>query len=82
MEAALSEIRAAARDLLGDRLEFSPERLIELIEDRTSARTDALDARNPGKGFGTKIANNWYWYESWRDKVLEKLAEGWTRPAK
>ncbi|WP_292402988.1 DUF3644 domain-containing protein [Mesorhizobium sp.] len=41
-----------------------------------------LDARNPGKGFGTKIANNWYWYESWRDKVLEKLAEGWTRPAK
>ncbi|WP_287161131.1 AAA family ATPase, partial [Mesorhizobium sp.] len=44
VEAALSEIRVSARDLLGDSLESSPERLIELIEDRTSARTDALAA--------------------------------------
>ncbi|PAQ06587.1 ATP-binding protein [Mesorhizobium temperatum] len=44
VEAALSEIRVAVRDLLGDRLESSPERLVELIEDRTSARTDALAA--------------------------------------
>ncbi|ESZ04810.1 AAA family ATPase [Mesorhizobium sp. L48C026A00] len=44
VEAELSEIRVAARDLLGDSLESSPERLIELIEDRTSARTDALAA--------------------------------------
>ncbi|RWP02714.1 AAA family ATPase [Mesorhizobium sp.] len=44
VEAALSEIRVSARDILGDSLESSPERLIELIEDRTSARTDALAA--------------------------------------
>ncbi|MDN2568230.1 DUF3644 domain-containing protein [Aquibium sp. A9E412] len=39
-----------------------------------------LDARTPGKGFGVMIAGTWYWYEHWFDKVLEKLAEGWTRP--
>ncbi|MDF1600931.1 DUF3644 domain-containing protein [Mesorhizobium sp. YIM 152430] len=39
-----------------------------------------LDARNPGKGFGTKVANTWYWYEHWFDTVIEKLAEGWVRP--
>lgn len=44
VEAILSEIRVAARDLLDKCLESSPERLIELIEDRTSARTDALEA--------------------------------------
>ena len=44
VEAALSEIRAAAGDLLGERPESSLERLIERVEDRTSARTDALAA--------------------------------------
>lgn len=39
-----------------------------------------LDARTPGKGFGVMIAGTWYWYQHWFDKVLEKLAEGWTRP--
>ena len=38
-----------------------------------------LDARNPGKGYGTAVANTWYWYEHWLDKVIEKLAEGWAR---
>lgn len=41
-----------------------------------------LDARNPGKGYGVKVANTWCWYENWLEKVLEKLAEGWTRPPK
>lgn len=39
-----------------------------------------LDARNPGKGFGVMVANTWYWYAHWFEKVVEKLAEGWTRP--
>ncbi|MBZ9994123.1 ATP-binding protein [Mesorhizobium sp. BH1-1-4] len=43
-EALLSEISAAARDLLGEIPETSPERLIELIEDRIGARSDALAA--------------------------------------
>ena len=44
IDTQLSEIRTAARDLLGDAVGSSPERLIELIEDRISARTDALAA--------------------------------------
>lgn len=40
-----------------------------------------LDARNPAKGYGVSVANAWYWYEGWFEKVIEKLAEGWTRPA-
>jgi len=39
-----------------------------------------LDARQPAKAYGVKVAKTWYWYEHWYDKVLEKLAEGWTRP--
>jgi len=39
-----------------------------------------LDARNPGKGYGVMVANTWYWYENWYEKVIEQLAEGWTRP--
>ncbi|HEX3485747.1 MAG TPA: DUF3644 domain-containing protein [Micropepsaceae bacterium] len=39
-----------------------------------------LDARNSGKGYGVSVANTWYWYQNWFDKVIEKLAEGWTRP--
>lgn len=38
-----------------------------------------LDARNPGNGYGTAVANTWYWYEYWLDKVIEKLAEGRAR---
>lgn len=39
-----------------------------------------LDARQPGKGYGVMVAKTWYWYEHWCEKLLEKLAEGWTRP--
>ncbi len=38
-----------------------------------------LDARNPGRGYGVKVAKTWYWYENWYVRVVEKLAEGWTR---
>lgn len=39
-----------------------------------------LDARNPGRGFGVMVAKTWYWYAHWCEKVIEELAEGWTRP--
>ncbi|MDW6020654.1 AAA family ATPase [Mesorhizobium sp. BAC0120] len=42
VEAELSEIRAAAAGLLGECQDSSPERLIELVEIRASARNDAL----------------------------------------
>jgi hypothetical protein len=38
-----------------------------------------LDARNSDKGFGVTVANTWYWYAHWLEKVVEKLAEGWAR---
>lgn len=41
-----------------------------------------LAARAPAKGYGVSVANAWYWYDIWLEKVIEKLAEGWTRPAK
>lgn len=41
---------------------------------------DQLDARQPGRGYGVSVANKWYWYDSWYEKVIEKLEEGWTRP--
>lgn len=41
-----------------------------------------LDARVPGRGYGVSVANTWYWYDLWFEKVLEKLAEGWTRQNK
>jgi hypothetical protein len=38
-----------------------------------------LDARRPGKGYGVEVAGQWYWYDGWFEKVMEKLNEGWTR---
>ena len=38
-----------------------------------------LDARNPGKGYGVEVAGQWYWYDGWFEKVMEKLNEGWSR---
>ena len=44
VDAQLLEIRAAVGDLLGDAVDPSPARLIERVEDRISARSDALAA--------------------------------------
>ena len=30
-----------------------------------------LDAKNPGKGYGIQIANQWYWYDRWIEEVRE-----------
>jgi hypothetical protein len=38
-----------------------------------------LDARKPAKGYGVMVATTWYWYENWLEKVIERLADGWTR---
>ena len=40
----------------------------------------SLDARNLGKGYGVKVSSDWYWYENWYEKLIEKLEEGWARP--
>lgn len=42
-----------------------------------------LDAKNPGKGYGVKVANTWYWYERWVDEVHQHCVrnEGKYKPA-
>lgn len=39
-----------------------------------------LDARKPAKGYGVLVAKTWYWYDSWFEQVVIRLAEGWARP--
>ena len=33
------------------------------------------DAKNPGKGYGVQIANNWYWYDRWVNEVRKHCRE-------
>lgn len=85
------EAEAVERVLLKEveRPKFRPSEIVEKVKaagypafsmhDHTLLARQ-LDARNPGKGFGVTVANTWYWYAHWCEKVIEKLAEGWTRP--
>ncbi|MPZ37158.1 MAG: DUF3644 domain-containing protein [Rhizobiales bacterium] len=87
------EAEAVERVLLKDveRPKFLPSDIVAKVKatghaafnmyDHTKL-SEQLDARNPGKGYGVKVANTWYWYENWLEKVLEKLNEGWKRPGK
>lgn len=34
-----------------------------------------LDAKNPKYHFGTQVIKQWYWYESWLDRVLQYCEE-------
>ncbi|MDD2578063.1 MAG: DUF3644 domain-containing protein [Candidatus Dojkabacteria bacterium] len=33
------------------------------------------DAKNPSKGYGTKVVNYWYWYENWIEVVRKHCKE-------
>lgn len=93
MKAGSPEAEAAERVLLKEteRPKFLPSQIVAKVReagypafnmyDHTKL-SEQLDARNPGKGYGVQVANAWYWYEGWLEKVLEKMAEGWVRPAK
>jgi len=35
----------------------------------------SLDAKNPGKGYGIKVVNTWYWYERWIEVVRKHCKE-------
>lgn len=35
----------------------------------------ALDAKNPGKGFGVDVDGSWFWYERWIDEVRSHCRE-------
>jgi hypothetical protein len=74
-----------------ERPKFLPSQIVAKVQEAGHAALNMydhtklsgqLDARNPGKGYGVQVANAGYWYEGWLEKVLEKMAEGWVRPAK
>lgn len=85
------EAEAAERVLLKEteRPKFLPSQIVAKanaagfpnfkIYDHTKL-VDQLNARQQGKGYGVSVANTWYWYDSWFEKIIEKLEEGWTRP--
>lgn len=31
----------------------------------------SMDGKNPGKGYGVEIGNQWFWYERWVDEVRQ-----------
>lgn len=87
------EAETAERVLLKEveRPKYLPSQILEKVAEAGFADftmydhtklSQQLDARNPAKGYGVGIAKAWYWYESWLEKVIEKLNEGWARPAK
>ena len=72
-----------------ERPKFLPSQIVEKVKAAGYAAfgmhdhtllAKQLDARKPGKGYGVQVAKTWYWYENWLAKVIEKPAEGWTRP--
>ncbi|MGO4339954.1 DUF3644 domain-containing protein [Labrys sp. KB_33_2] len=93
IKAGSPEAEAAERVLLKEveRPKFLPSQIVSKVReagfpafnmyDHTKL-SEQLDARSLGKGYGVQVANAWYWYEGWLEKVLEKLNEGWARPPK
>lgn len=85
------EAKAVERVLLKEveRPKYTPSQIVKKAKEAGHASFNMhdhtilvrqLEARNQHKGFGVQVANSWYWYENWYEKVVEKLSEGWKRP--
>lgn len=57
-----TDIVAAARNAGFTRFRLNPEH---------TNMWQSHDAKNPGKGFGVDVAGQWYWYQTWVDRVIE-----------
>lgn len=86
-----AEAEAVERVLLKEveRQKYLPSQIVAKVRDAGypnfnmydhTKLAEQLEARVPAKGYGVSVANAWYWYDGWFDKVIEKLAEGWIRP--
>lgn len=51
------------------------EGYVGFIQHRHTLLWKSLDAKNPGKGYGTQIANTWYWYDRWLEVVRQHCEE-------
>lgn len=74
-----------------EKTKFLPSEIVKRVNDNGHPKFNMydhtllareLDARKPNKGYGTRIAKTWYWYEAWFKKVMEMLGEGWVCPRK
>ncbi len=66
-----------------ERPKFLPGRIVELIKEQGYKKFNmhqhtllwqALEAKDPGKGYGVDVEGRWFWYQSWLDKVLEHVS--------
>jgi len=72
-----------------ERPKYLPKRIVSMMQGEGFPRFNmhchtqlwkAIDAKNPGKGFGTMVADgHWYWYERWVQLVREHCAENPSR---
>jgi hypothetical protein len=67
-----------------EKAKFLPSQVVALMKEEGYGRFgmhqhtvlwQQLDARNPSKGYGVWVANTWYWYERWVNKVREHCQE-------
>ncbi|MBI4216962.1 MAG: DUF3644 domain-containing protein [Chloroflexi bacterium] len=67
-----------------ERPKFLPNQIIKLMEDEGYGQFNyyhhaqlwkGMDAKNPGKGFGTPLGKTWYWYEPWVKMVRKHCEE-------
>ena len=63
---------------------FLPSKVVQIIQEKGYGNFGMhqhtqlwklKDAKNNGKGFGTKVANTWYWYKNWISEVENHCLE-------
>lgn len=63
-----------------ERPKLRPKTIVDILKKEGFSKFDMhhhtllwqdMDARNPAKGFGTKVEDCWFWYEPWLDQVRE-----------
>jgi hypothetical protein len=67
-----------------ERPKYLPSQIVQKMHDeghpKFSIHSHTLlwqsqDTKNPGKGFGVKVVNTWYWYERWLSFVRQHCEE-------
>lgn len=63
---------------------FRPSEIVKILREEGYPQFNMLchtklwqqsDAKNPAKGYGTKVSGQWYWYQNWVDFVRQHCQE-------
>jgi len=63
---------------------FRPSEIVKILREEGYPQFNMLchtklwqqsDAKNPAKGYGTKVSGQWYWYQNWIDFVRQHCQE-------